>query len=42
MNGKGKSIDNIAIKRFFLTFKYEESYIKVYLFGGNVYKEAAK
>ena len=30
MNGKGRSIDNIAIKRFFRTLKYEELYIKEY------------
>jgi len=30
MNGKGRSIDNIAIERFFRTLKYEEIYIKEY------------
>jgi len=30
MNGKGRSIDNIAIERFFRTIKYEENYIKEY------------
>jgi putative transposase len=30
MNGKGRSIDNIAIERFFRTLKYEENYIKEY------------
>ena len=30
MNGKGRSIDNIAIERFFRTLKYEEVYIKEY------------
>ncbi len=30
MNGKGRSIDNITIERFFRTLKYEEIYIKEY------------
>jgi len=30
MNGKGRSIDNIAIERFFRTLKYEEVYVKEY------------
>jgi len=30
MNGKGRSIDNIAIERFFRTLKYEEIYVKEY------------
>jgi len=30
MNSKGRSIDNIAIERFFRTLKYEEIYIKEY------------
>ena len=30
MNGKGRSIDNIAIERFFRTLKYEEIYINDY------------
>ena len=30
MNGKGRSIDNIAIERFFRTLKYEEVYINEY------------
>jgi len=30
MNGKGRSIDNIAIERFFRTLKYEEIYLKEY------------
>ncbi len=30
MNSKGRSIDNIAIERFFRTLKYEEVYIKEY------------
>jgi len=30
MNGKGRSIDNIAIERFFRTLKYEEVYIREY------------
>ena len=30
MNGKGRSIDNIAIERFFRTLKYEKVYIKEY------------
>jgi len=30
MNGKGRSIDNIVIERFFRTLKYEEVYIKEY------------
>ena len=30
MNGKGRSIDNITIERFFRTLKYENIYIKDY------------
>ena len=30
MNGKGRSIDNISIERFFRTLKYEEVYIREY------------
>ena len=30
MNGKGRSVDNIAIERFFRTLKYEEVYINEY------------
>jgi putative transposase len=30
MNGKGRSIDNIIIERFFRTLKYEEVYVKEY------------
>lgn len=30
MNGKGRSIDNIAIERFFRTLKYEEIYLNDY------------
>jgi len=30
MNGKGRSIDNIIIERFFRTLKYEEIYLKEY------------
>ncbi len=30
MNGKGRSIDNIAIERFFRTLKYEEVYLREY------------
>jgi putative transposase len=30
MNGKGRSIDNIAIERFFRTLKYDEIYINDY------------
>jgi putative transposase len=30
MNGRGRSIDNIAIERFFGTLKYEEIYLKEY------------
>ena len=30
MNGKGRSIDNIAIERFFRTLKYDEVYINDY------------
>jgi len=30
MNGKGRSIDNIAIERFFRALKYEEVYIHDY------------
>jgi len=30
MNGKGRSIDNIAIERFFRTLKYEDVYVKEY------------
>jgi len=30
MNGKGRSIDNIVIERFFRTLKYEEVYVKEY------------
>jgi len=30
MNGKGRSIDNIAIERFFRTLKYDEIYINGY------------
>jgi putative transposase len=30
MNGKGRSIDNIAIERFFKTLKYDEIYINDY------------
>lgn len=30
MNGKGRSIDNIAIERFFRTLKYDEIYINEY------------
>ena len=30
MNGKGRSIDNIAIERFFRTLKYDEIYITDY------------
>ena len=28
MNGKGRSIDNIAIERFFRTLKYDDIYIQ--------------
>ena len=30
MNGKGRSIDNIAIERFFRTLKYDEIYLSEY------------
>jgi putative transposase len=30
MNGKGRSIDNISIERFFRTVKYEEVLLKSY------------
>ena len=30
MNGKGRSIDNIAIERFFRTLKYDEIYLNGY------------
>lgn len=30
MNGKGRSIDNIAIERFFRTLKYDEIYLNEY------------
>jgi len=30
MNGKGRSIDNIAIEHFFRTLKYDEIYINEY------------
>ncbi len=30
MNGRGRSIDNIAIERFFRTLKYEEVYVREY------------
>jgi len=30
MNGKGRSVDNIAIERFFRTLKYDEIYLKEY------------
>lgn len=30
MNGKGRSIDNIAIERFFRTLKYDDIYIQDY------------
>ena len=30
MNGKGRSIDNIAIERFFRTIKYDEIYVNDY------------
>ena len=30
MNGKGRSIDNIVIERFFRTLKYDEIYINEY------------
>lgn len=30
MNGKGRSIDNIAVERFFRTLKYENIYITDY------------
>ena len=30
MNGKGRSIDNIVIERFFRTLKYEEVYVREY------------
>lgn len=30
MNGKGRSIDNIAIERFFKTLKYDEIYLNDY------------
>jgi putative transposase len=30
MNGKGRSIDNIAIERFFRTLKYDEIYLNDY------------
>ena len=30
MNGKGRSIDNIAIERFFRTLKYSNIYISDY------------
>jgi putative transposase len=30
MNGKGRSIDNIAIERFWRTIKYEEIYLNDY------------
>ncbi len=31
MNGKGRSIDNIAIERFFRTLKYDEIYLNEYI-----------
>lgn len=31
MNGKGRSIDNIAIERFFRSLKYEDIYLKRYV-----------
>lgn len=30
MNGKGRSIDNIAVERFFRSLKYEDVYLKRY------------
>jgi len=30
MNGKGRSIDNISIERFFMTLKYDKIYINDY------------
>jgi putative transposase len=30
MNSKGRSIDNIAVERFFRSLKYEEVYLKSY------------
>ena len=30
MNGKGRSLDNIAIERFFRTLKYDNIYINDY------------
>lgn len=30
MNGKGRSVDNIAIERFFRTLKYDEIYLNEY------------
>jgi len=36
MNAKGRSIDNIAIERFWRTLKYENVYLK----GYNTIKEA--
>ena len=36
MNGKGRSIDNIAIERFFRTLKYDEIYINEYASVSNL------
>ena len=39
MNGKGRSIDNIAIERFFRTLKYDEIYINEYSSISDLKKE---
>ena len=42
MNGKGRSIDNIAIERFFRTLKYEKIYLEEYDNCKKLKQEVAK
>ena len=42
MNGKGRSIDNIAIERFFRTLKYEKIYLEEYDSCKELKQEVAK
>ena len=42
MNGKGRSIDNIAIERFFRTLKYDEIYLHEYVSCREMKQSVAK
>ena len=42
MNGKGRSIDNIAIERFFRTLKYDEIYLNEYKDAGELKRGVAR